>query len=146
MNTPLIRLTAAVVALPVAQREVLLPVFAWLLLDKAPDGAEMPQDLLEQIEDFFATLGPDHSAWGDAIEARLRAVGVTSATLQELALQAGTAEAELTPGKFARELASKFEARTEPQAGQAKSGPAARFALLGMTEPGKGTKKRHRRA
>ena len=49
-------------------------------------------------------------------------------TIRELALQAGTTEAELTPGKFAQELAAKFEARRAPQAGQAKSGPAARSA------------------
>lgn len=135
MTTPIIRLTAAVTELPAAQREVLLPVFAWALMQHAPEGAQTPEGVLETVSEFFESLGPDQSTWGDAIEARFKAAGITSATLQALALQAGGGSAELAAGDFAQDIAKQYQARSAPKEGQAKSGPAARFDLLGMTPP-----------
>lgn len=121
MSSAIIRLTAAVTALPLAQREVVLPLFAWALLQRAPVGAPpAPEPVVAMIDAFFASLGPDQSRWGELIEQRLRAVGVTGATFRALTLEAGSG----------REL-SRLGLFTRPAGERAGAPPAAAAQAVG---------------
>ena len=119
MSSAIVRLTAAVTALPPAQREVVLPLFAWALLQRAPEGAPpAPQPLIAMIDGFFASLGPDQSRWGELIEERLRAVGVSGATFRALALEAGKGAEISRLGLFSRAPGERLPAVAAPAVGR----------------------------
>lgn len=120
MSSAVVRLTAAVTGLPPAQRAVVLPLFAWALLQRAPEGAPpAPEPVLAMIDAFFTSLGPDQSRWGQLIEERLKAVGVSSATFRALTLEAGSGAALSRFGLFS------------PSAGERSAPPAASAQAVG---------------
>ncbi len=134
MSSAVVRLTAAVTGLPPAQRAVVLPLFAWALLQQAPEGAPpAPEPVLALIDAFFASLGPDQSRWGQLIEERLKAVGVSGATFRALTLEAGSGAELSRLGLFSRAAGERPGAppAVPPQAVGRRAHQATRKASSG---------------
>ena len=137
MNTPaVIKLTSAIIDLPAAQREVLLPLFAWSLCRRAPEGSSVPGWLIKVVEDFLDGLGPDEREWDGRLDERFKAAGITSATLQALALEAGVADDGRVDSPFVETARTPFKPSGEPKQGQLRNGPAARFQLQALGKLG----------
>ena len=124
------RLVQAVADLPENQREILLPLLGWAMLESAPPGAVTPPAVLATIDDFrqrMAAESPEASA--EKVRQCLAAAGITDQTFRELSLRAGIELPQESLSQILGASAPTFAPRSAPKEGQVSSGPLARHAL-----------------
>lgn len=125
----LVELMKQVAALPEAQRQVLIPVFATALQEVAPEGSSLSPELTQIVQEFWAKVErPTPEETSSALSALMRAAGISEQVFRDLSLSAGLAGmAEASLGALAP--GAKFQPRAAPQAGQHRGG-IAQIALM----------------
>lgn len=125
----LVHLMQQVAALPPAQREILVPIFATALQEAAPEGSTLSPELTQIVQEFWAKVErPTPEETSEVLDDLMRGAGISKEIFRELSLSAGLAGmTEASLGALAP--GAKFQPRAAPQAGQHRGG-LAQIALM----------------
>lgn len=123
-------MVAATLALPPAQRDVVLPLVSAMMLNAADGPVNVPPAIEQAIMVFWRDLPKgDPEKLEVAVMARLKEVGVD---LNAFFRSVTATNPPPDPRKALKALAQqlpRFEPRTAPAPGQVKAGPGARFVV-----------------